>query len=432
MNKINIPAANKNVSAIALVDCDSFFCNCERIFRPDLKNKPIGVLSNNDGCFVSRTPELKKIGIPMGAPYFQYKDLCKKNNVNVFSSNFALYTNISDRVMATLSQFSPEMEAYSVDEGFLNLSHVKSSSLGEYAKQIKNTIQKNIGIPVSIGIGANKVQAKIATEVAKKNPQHNGIFDVTIPENLEFALNQVPVEDIWGVGRRTAAELRSIHINTAKDFRDFSNDYHIKKKFTKTGLLIKKELEGCYLLSLNKKFSPKKSIMCSRSFGKPITKIEDLQEAIAHYASNACEKLREQNSVCSSVSIFIRTSRFNESARYNASEPCILMSATDDTRIIVRHAIEALNKIYKSGYEYKKAGVLLSTISNLEDIQFNLFQKTQTTNNLMNSLDKINKKYGPGSLKVAACGVNKKKWNMNRKHHSPRFVSDWNELPIAK
>lgn len=468
---------------IALIDCDSFFCNCERLFRPDLKNKPIGVLSNNDGCFVSRTPELKQIGIPMGAPYFKFKDICIKNRINVFSSNFSLYTNISDRLMEELKAFDKNVEPYSVDEAFLDLtdsfytnfqnennsskSHCYQNleendlykQLMVFAYKIKSTISKNIGIPVSIGVGSNKVLAKLATEIAKKDKTTFGVFEVITKKNLNFALDKTPVEDIWGVGRSSSAKLRNLKINTAKDFKEYPHDKYILKLFTKTGLHIKKSLaeeispestitffgktqnpilkkrSTLTIDSLTNSKPQKKSILCSRSFGKGVYDFESLLQAISNHVSNASSKLRNQKSVCSKLAIFIRTSRHDPNSSYKGHREVILDFPTDDTRVLIQKAKCLLKEIFKPKEKYKKAGVYLSQIESKEHHQctFNELEfKTETSNKLMSCLDEINKKYGQGTLQVASCLGKTESWKMNRKQHSPRYTNSWIEIPKAK
>ncbi|MCB0356509.1 MAG: Y-family DNA polymerase [Bdellovibrionales bacterium] len=414
----------------ALVDCNAFFCSCERLFRPDLRKKAVGVLSNNDGCFVSRTKELKALGIKMGEPYFKVKDICQKNNVHVFSSNFSLYTNISDRVMLTLSEFTPELEVYSVDEAFLNLTGFEHLGIESYARKIKATVEKNTGIPVSIGIGPTKTLAKIANHVAKNSDKAMGVVSLLEPKWQDIALQKVAVEDIWGVGKANAKKLRSLQIFTAKQFRDFKNDKLIQKLFTKVGLQIKEELQGMPRFILQVTADKKKQIMCSRTFGKPVFELQDLREAVANYASSACEKLRAQNSICFSVEVFMRTSPFKNVEQYYATSRQNMLASTSDTRKVIKYAMQVLDKLFRAGYEYKKAGVRLSNILEREQLQMSLFEIPDNTHseNLMNCMDAINARDGDGTIKVAACGLQDKAWAMNRKLKSPRYVTGWSEL----
>lgn len=416
----------------ALVDCNSFFCSCERLFRPDLNKVPVGVLSNNDGCFVSRTPELKKLGIKMGDPYFKVKDICKKNNVAVFSSNFSLYTNISDRVMKTLSEFTPELEVYSVDEAFLNLNGF--SNIENYARKIKATVERNTGVPVSIGVGPTKTLAKLANHVAKKSIKADGVV-VLLDEFLQTeALRRVKVEDVWGIGRASTRKLNDIGIRTALEFRDYKNDRLIKRKFTKVGLQTKEELQGKPRFNLELTVPKKKEIICSRTFGDSVTEFEALREAVANYISSAAEKLRKQGSVCNIIDVYSRTSPFKNTDQYYAYRSIKMNSSTSDTRRIIRYAMNVLIELFRSGYEYKKAGVKLSGITNKNEAQMSLFEKPDCYKSdvLMKCIDQINSRDGAGTVFIAECGIQRKAWAMNRNHKSPRYVTGWSELRRVK
>lgn len=413
--------------AFALVDCNSFFCSCERLFRPDLVDKPVGVLSSNDGCFVSRTPELKKIGVAVGVPYFQVRELCQKNKVHIFSSNFSLYTNMSDRVMDTLRQFTPSMQVYSVDEAFLEFSGF--SELQSYALQIKATVDRHTGIPVSVGIGPTKTLAKVANHLAKSHSQYSGVMVLDSVEKQDDALKQTAVEDVWGIGRRTAAKLHTLSIQTAWDFKHYKNKKHILKFLGKIGAQIQDELQGEVRFPLNTDISPKKSIIASRSFGKAIDDIEGLRQAITRFTSSACEKLRRQNSVCSGVSVFIRTSAFSDKP-YSSYEATDLLVPTADTRKVVAAALVALEKAFTLGYQYKKAGIQLHGITSRQTFQLNLFDPGDSpqTEILMKCVDAINRKNGPGTVVIGSEGLGEKKWQINRNMHSPRYVTGWKEL----
>ncbi|MCB9026619.1 MAG: Y-family DNA polymerase [Bdellovibrionaceae bacterium] len=414
----------------ALVDCNAFFCSCEQLFRPDLRHKPVGVLSNNDGCFVSRTKELKALGVKMGEPYFKVKDICEKHGVHVFSSNFSLYTNMSDRVMLTLSEFTPELEVYSVDEAFLNLTGFETWGLEEYARKIKATVEKNTGIPVSIGLGPTKTLAKVANHIAKKSDKAKGVVCLLDPRLQDIALAKTEVEDLWGVGRANARKLRSLNIRNAKEFRDYKNDKLIKKIFTKVGLQIKEELQAYPRFELKLENSNKKQINCSRTFGTPVFELQALREAVANYVSSACEKLRKQKSVCFAVEVYMRTSPFKNVPQYYAIEEQKMLSGTSDTRKVIKYAMEVLDKLYRAGYEYKKAGVRLSHIIDRNQAQMSLFDLPDDvkSDSLMKCMDRVNARDGSGTLKVAACGVNNKAWAMNRNLKSPRYVTGWTEL----
>lgn len=419
-----------NKKILALVDCNSFYCSCERLFRPELRNHPVGVLSNNDGCFVSRTNELKALGVAMGAPYFKVKDICDKNKVAVFSANFSLYTNISDRVMNTLFTFTPNLEVYSVDEAFLDLTGFDEDKIEAYCKEIKETVERNTGIPVGIGIGRTKVLAKLANRVAKKNPTACGVYSVITKDNLEKALESVEIADVWGVGRQNSIKFRILGIKTAKNLRDYPNLKLIQKEFTKVGRMIQDELREISCFPINEEAPKKKEIMSSRTFGVPVYDKRSLQEALASYASLACEKLRSEKSVCNEVEIFIRTNPFKEVAQYVRVNSKKLDSATCDTRKVIRAAFELLEDIFISGYEYKKVAVKLMDIQDANEHQISLFSSYDTEGDLtlMKLMDKINAREGHETLKIAACGTNKQAWFMRQTQRSPRYVTGWNEL----
>jgi len=417
----------------ALVDCNAFFCSCERLFRPDLQNKPVGVLSNNDGCFVSRTKELKKLGVKMGAPYFKVKALCERHKVSVFSSNFSLYTNMSDRVMLTLAQFTPELEIYSVDEAFLNLAGFKD--LKNYAHEIKQTVVRNTGIPVSVGIGPTKTLAKTANYLAKKYSKFNGVVDLTKKEDQDKALAHVKVIELWGVAKATADKLNALNIYTAKDYRDFKNTRLIKNIFTKVGLQRQEELQGKSRFELELITKKKKEIMCSRSFGKPVYSLESLREAVATHITSACEKLRKQDSVCAEIQVYTRTSPFKNVPQYYGFNSSKMLSHSSDTRKVIKYALSALESLYKMGYEYKKAGVQLSQIRDRKLSQMSLFEQYEPDNSeaLMRAMDEINRRDGAGTIKVAACGLRQKKaWVMNQNRRSQRYVTGFWELKKVK
>lgn len=368
----------------------------------------------------------------MGAPYFKVKEVCDRNNVAVFSSNFSLYTNMSDRVMMTLSEFSPELEVYSVDEAFLNLSGFQN--IEDYARHIKSTVEKNTGIPVSVGVAPTKGLAKVANFVAKKSDKAQGVVVLMDKKLQDEALKRVPVGDLWGVGKANSARLIQMGIQTGKDFRDYKNNRYIQKVFTKVGLQIKEELMGFSRFDLELETSKKKEIISSRTFGSSVEDFRYLRESVANYVSAACEKLRKQDSVCSSVEVYIRTSPFKNTPQYYAIDSVKMLSATSDTRRVIRYAVEVLDKLYHAGYVYKKAGVKLSGINDKKYEQMSLLEApdNRKTDALMKCVDSINGKEGPRTIYSAACGVQNKAWAMNRNHKSPRYVTGWNELPKVK
>lgn len=418
----------------ALVDCNSFFCSCERLFRPDLRNRPVGVLSNNDGCFVSRTNELKALGVKMGDPYFKVREICDRHNVAVFSSNFSLYTNISDRVMSVLSTYAPELEIYSIDEAFLNLTGIEID-LKKYCTEIKEKVFQLTGIPVSIGVGRTKTLAKIANHLGKKSEKARGVVILDNEEIEKKALERVEVEDIWGVGRQSAIKLRSLGIRSALDFKLYKNDFLIQKMFTKTGRMTQDELRGITCHELEIVSEKKKEIMCSRSFGTPVTSLEDLREAVANYATSACQKMRKQNSACAVIEVFCHSDPHKyEETPYYGSDSQKFLSPTIDTRRVIKYAWKVLEDLYQLGILYKKAGIRLSSLENEGNIQFSLFEKgdDEKAKKLMKIVDQINEREGEGTIRSMACGVDNKAWQMRQNLISPRYVTGWNNLAKVK
>lgn len=415
----------------ALVDCNSFFCSCERVFNPRLENKPVIVLSNNDGCAVARTDEAKALGIRMGEPYFQIKDLCKKHKVHVFSSNFSLYGDMSRRVMQTLAQFAPEMEVYSIDEAFLNLAGMPNSF--EYAHSIRQTIKQDTGIPVSIGLAPTKVLAKLANNIAKKNKKSTaGVFDLRDPSLHEKFLKDYPVGEIWGIGRKSAEKLERINIRTALQLRD-ADEAKIEKLLTITGRRIIDELRGVSCHSLEVEAEDQKQILSSRSFGRPVYKLDDLKESVANHITSAAEKLRSQECICKSISVFIQTSPHKNIAQYYNSSSTHLHTGTSATNKLINIAFRILEKIYRSNYEYKKAGIILTDFHKKYPIQRDLFNEhdSERTDTLMQTIDKINTEDGNGILKYAACGIDPF-WKMASDMKSSSFTTKWSELLTVK
>ena len=415
----------------ALVDCNSFYCSCERLFRPDLKNKAVGVLSNNDGCFVSRTQELKDLGVKMGEPYFKVKTLCEKYNVSVFSANFANYTNISDRVMKTLAKFTPELEVYSVDEAFLNLTGFDEGQIDDYCREIKRIVERDIGIPVGIGVGYTKTLAKVANNIAKKSKKSKGVVCLLNERYTDVALKRTKIGDVWGIGRASEAKMRLLGINTAYDLKRYKNAAKVQKIFTKTGMQTKEELEGKIRFELELVPEKKKEIICSRTFGTSVFDIQNLRESVANYITNAAEKLRKQDSCCSKLAVYARTSPYKNVPQYSACQELKLPGSTSDTIKIIKYALSALDQLFKDGYEYKKAGIKLSGISDENEKQLSLIDMNDspTSEKLMKTVDKINKIYGPNTVKSGACGTSNDPWKMNRNFKSPNFLVGYTQLP---
>ncbi len=421
---------SENKKIIALVDCNSFYCSCERLFRPDLLNKPVGVLSNNDGCFVSRTNELKDLGVSMGSPYFQVKDLCDKNNVAVFSANFSLYTDISQRVMNVLFDFTPNLEIYSIDEAFLDLTGIEEKNIESYCIKIKETVERHTGIPVGIGIARTKVLAKMANRIAKKNYRANGVFSALTHDKLDYLLKTIAIEDVWGIGKQSAIKMKSLGIHLAINLRDYKNEVLIQKTFTKIGRMIQDELKEINCFSFNQASEKKKEILCSRTFGAPVYDIKSLRESLALYASLACEKLRKQNSVCTNIEIYIHTNPYKDIPQYANSISMSLSAPTCDTRKIIKLAWHLLDQIFLNGYEYKKTLIKLSKIQDANQHQVALFGDNDSKEDLilMETMDRINSREGRDTIKSAACATDNKAWYMRQVKKSKRYVTGWNEL----
>jgi DNA polymerase V len=415
------------VKIFALVDCNNFYASCERVFNPRLSNRPIVVLSNNDGCIVARSNEVKALGIPMGVPFFKQKTVLKKHDVAVFSSNYQLYGDMSKRVMDSLRLFCPDMEVYSIDEAFLRLDHLQPRNLNEYCKIIRAKVLQWTGIPVSIGIGPTKVLAKVANHVAKKQTD-DGVFDIRSRDAQDRILKALEVKKLWGIARRSAERLAGLGITTASELRDASPTM-IRKRLSVVGERILRELKGQSCIDLED-IQPKKNIMSSKSFGEPLTTKESMAEALSNYAARACEKLRKQKSRAQAVYVFVQTNNFKETDKqYSNSITCTLAIPTSDTRIIISAAKYCLSKIYKPGFRYKKAGIMLLDLIPESLEQRNLFTETNhhPGDHLMNVLDRINDNHGPDTLFIGAQGV-AREWKMRCGSRSPRYTTQWDEL----
>ena len=427
-----LPANHQSLlQSIALIDCNSFYASCERIFNPKLLGKPIVVLSNNDGCIITRSEEAKALGIRMGEPYFKAKKIIEKNNVKVFSSNYSLYGDISQRVMEILLGFSPEVEIYSIDEAFLNFKGFKNHELLTYCKHIRQTIKQWVGIPVSIGVGSTKTLSKIANHLAKKEADYEGICILKGDEKIEEALNRIEIGDVWGIGRRLSKFLRNYEVRTAKQFA-FLDRRWIRKNMGVVGEKIQLELRGVSCLDLELLPSSKKSCCVSRSFSRPIEKIEELQESIANYGSRVAEKIREEDLIAQSMSIFVLTNHFNKKEKqYSSSIKLQLDYPTSDSKLIVKRAVEGIKRIYKEGYRYKKAGIILYELHNSSSVRGLLDYDKPRTDSLMRSLDEINYRYGSATLRLATEGI-RRSWNMRREKVSPCYTTSFDQLMIVK
>jgi DNA polymerase V len=416
----------------ALIDCDNFYVSCERVFRPDLNNKPVAVLSNNDGCIVSRSNEVKALGIKMGTPYFEIKDLEKEHNIEIFSSNYALYSDISQRIVRTLEKFSPEIEVYSIDESFLKLN-VDKDRCTEYGKKIRDTILKEVGVPTTVGIAYTKTLTKVASKVAKKNPKYDGVLSLLSTEDNDRYLDMVEVSDVWGVGRKYSQWLKARGINTAKALK-YADIQEIRKRMTVGGYRTVMELNNVECIPLEEQPQTKKSIVSSKSFGELTTSLSDIKKELARDVTRAGEKLRKENCMTGYLSVYITTSRFRK-PYYSNSIGIKLPYPVSDTSTLIKYALRGLEKIFRNGYKYKKTGVMLTDISLVNDVQLNFavdnyLSHTKQAKNIMESVDSINKKWGKDTVKVASMGVRDKSL-MKQEKKSPRYTTSWEEMPIA-
>ncbi|MES2661881.1 MAG: translesion error-prone DNA polymerase V subunit UmuC [Pseudomonadota bacterium] len=420
----------------ALVDCNNFYASCEKLFRPDLKHQPVVVLSNNDGCVIARSREAKALGIPMGAPYFKIRECIEKHRINVFSSNFAFYADMSARVMQTLEELAPRVEVYSIDEAFLDISGILNPT--DIGKNIKSKIQEWIGLPVCIGIGPTKTLAKLANHAAKKQITSAGVLDLSDPIERLTILRTTPVAQVWGIGRRLSKRMQALSIHTALDLAQ-SHPPTIRKQFSVVIERTLRELNGEVCFALEEHPTTKKQILCSRSFGERITELTDLSEAISEYASYAMKKLRSEKQFTKSITVFLRTSYFSEkNSYYGQSATAELDLPTQDTRIILQTARKLLESLWRDGYRYAKAGIMLNDFYPHAICQYDLFPvnplptqaEQQRSTLLMQTIDAINKK-GKAQLRFASQGF-KQDWKMKRKHLSPRYTTHWKDIPIVR
>ncbi len=414
----------------ALVDCNSFYCSCERVFKPALQTCPVVVLSNNDGCVISRTNEAKAIGIPMGAPAHLIKQLVVQHNVAVFSSNYALYGDMSARVMSILGQFAPEIEIYSIDEAFLNLTGFEHFDLNIYGKKIIKTTQQSTGIPVSIGIAATKTLAKLANKLAKKHATNKGVCVLTSAAEIDHALKIFPIEDVWGIGRQHGKRLAAMRIQTAFDFTQLPREW-VQKNMSIVGVRMWEELRGkpCYDLELS--VPTKKNICTSRSFGQLLDDFKAIEEAIANHAASCGEKLRRQQSHASQMTVFIATNPFKPTTpQYSNAISLHLEHPTNDNAALIAAAKMGLKKIFKKGYFYKKAGIIVGEFTPESTPQTDLFRPIETDEKhqkLMHALDGINKLLGKNTVKMAAQGFNKQ-WRLKQEKLSGHYTTRLKEI----
>jgi len=414
----------------ALIDCNSFFASCERVFDPSLRNTPVAVLSNNDGCVIARTQEVKDLGVPMGAPLFKWKDLFEREGVKYFSSNYVLYSDMSNRVMQTIKAHCGAVEVYSIDEAFVTLHTLKTQKQRmKFCRALQQKIYQHTGIPVCIGIGKTKVLAKAANRVAKNFNRE--VHEVT-EENHEKLLKWLKVGDVWGVGRKSSEKLGRHGIRTAYQLIQ-KEDKWIKKELSIVGLRLVHELRGNSCLFLEEIKDRRKNILCSRSFGSLVEDLETLGSAVSSHASRAAEKLREDGSVCQAIQLFIRTSQYREQdLQYSAAEIYYFSEPTCGTTRIIKGAQAALKKIYKKGFKYKKCGVMVFGLSPNEGHPMSLFTSlVDRKSDLVDiAMDQLNNRYGKGSLSYGYC-QSATKWKMISEHKSQEYSTKWEDLLVV-
>jgi DNA polymerase V len=417
----------------ALADCNNFYVSCERVFQPSLEGRPVVVLSNNDGCVIARSDEAKALGFAMGDPYHLNKEKLTGHDVAVFSSNYALYGDMSRRVMDTLGTFSPEVECYSIDEAFLNLAGFERRGLTEYARLIQATVRRHTGIPLSIGIGPTKTLAKIANHLAKAQPETGGVYELSEVE-VDHALASVEVGEVWGVGPRWAAWLEGQGLTTALDLKR-ADSKAIRRKMTVVGERLIYELNGRSCLPLELVVPPRKGITVFRSFGQILTALQPIKEALVSFVGRAGEKLRCQQLMTGQVIVFVTTNRFSSTQPFYANSATVTLSyPTDFTPDLVEAAAQLLETLYRPGLHYQKCGVMLLDLSPVTQVQADLFDTRDRAREdwLMRALDSLNTEYGTRTVCVGNIGGKRPAWAMRQAFRSPRYTTNWRELPVVR
>ena len=421
--------------SIALIDCNNFYVSCERVFNPALKRKPIIVLSNNDGCVIARSQEVKDLGIKMGVPWFKVQNLARHHKIIVFSSNYTLYADMSNRVMQIISEFAPNQEVYSVDECFLDLTGFNHFGLADYGQHIRSTINTLVGLPVCVGVGASKTLAKLANHIAKKCSAFDGVCNLNeiTQGTLDLLFSKIEVGEVWGVGRRIEKKLAKLGVNTVFDLKQ-SSPQALRKQFSVLMERTIRELNGESCIPLEEIAPSKKQLVCSRGFGIPVSSLSELSEAVITYTTRVAEKLRRQRSVVAMVYVFIQTNPFKKKDRqYNSGRLIPLTNPTDDTRILIRAALAGLRSIYKPGFSYKKAGVLLDDLLPFNQHQKSLFddKEAQTHSELlMQAIDEINDTMGSGTIKFLGEGL-EKQWRAKAEKKTRCYTTRIDEIPVA-
>lgn len=416
----------------ALVDCNNFYASCERVFNPSLQNKPVAVLSNNDGCIIARSDEVKKLNLPMGAPIFKWKDFCKHHKINVLSSNYPLYGDMSARVMKILEQFSPHVEVYSIDEAFIDLTGFDHHDFNAYGKSIRKRILKWTGIPTCVGIAPTKALCKVANKIARKFPKETGgVYVIDTDEKRIKGLKWTAIKNVWGIGRRLEKRLMLKGCKTAFDFIQLSDDW-IRRNFSITEWRLKKDLEGIPTIEFEIK-EIKRSISTTRSFEQAYSSIEDITERISTFAACCSEKLRAQKSSCHMIIVMLRSDRHKKNTKqYSASKTVVFSYPTDSTLRITKAAVEAIKTIFKKGIHYKKAGVIVTGLVPTNNHQLNLFLHENPKHKpLMSAIDHLNKKFKTNTIKLANQDL-QRTWKMKQEHLSPKYTTKINDIITVK
>lgn len=430
--------AGQTNQLFALVDVNNFYVSCERVFAPKLEDVPMVVLSNNDGCAVARSAEVKALGVKMGTPWFQMKDLAKQHGIQAYSSNYTLYGDMSGRVVDVLRKLTPNLEVYSIDESFLQIETVLKqyadpTNLGQIIKQ---EVKDTTGLPVCVGIGASKTLAKLANHLAKKNPQFTGVCDISsMPKAMLYQwMAETAVGEVWGIGGKTAKKLKELKINSVFDLVQVSPQA-MRQQF---GVVIERicyELRGVSCLQLEEVAPAKQQIISSRSFGKPVTSMEELAESVATHAARGAEKLRSQKSVTGALTIFVQTNPHKPfEPQHHQSITVVLSDPSDNTLTLTSAALKGLKQIYKAGFKYKKAGVILNLLADKPTMQQSLFDDMEVKGKsagLMKAMDSINSRFGNAAIKTAASGT-KQDWKMRSGNKSPNYTTQWDELPVVR
>jgi len=423
--------ARAHVQALALVDCNNFYVSCERIFRPDLARVPMVVLSNNDGCVVSRSNEAKALGVKMGQPWFECQPLAQAHGILAMSSNYALYADMSNRVMRILGEFSPNQEVYSIDESFVDLTG--TPNLREVSYAMRERVRMWTGMPVCVGIGPTKTLAKLANHVAKKHPRSQGVFNYNALNDAQKAalLQRIPVSEVWGVGRKLTQRLLAHGVETVLDLREA----HIPSLRAEFGVVMEKtqrELQETPCIQMEEVAADKQQIIASRSFGSMVTELPVLKDALSTFVANACAKLRAQNSQAAVIQVFLQTNRFRKDLpQYSPSLAVPLPQPTHDTLVVNRWADALCERMFREGYQYKKAGVMLSELSPVTHQQGDWLEASPPGHSkLMQALDHLNARYGRGAVKVSTQGAYQG-WQMRQERKSPNYTTDWDDVPVV-